>query len=57
MRDTFVQGLRQKEAERHHAVMHCDKVAEMHQTTRTQAQVRHHVQWSEFHMPIFGEGQ
>jgi len=33
-------SLRQKEAERHHAVMHCDKVAEMHQTTRTQAQAR-----------------
>eukprot|EP00435_Cladocopium_sp_Y103_P061967 s305_g23.t1 len=32
--------LRQKESERHHAVMHCDKVAEMHQTTRTQAQAR-----------------
>lgn len=32
--------LRQKETERHHAVMHCDKVAEMHQTTRTQAQAR-----------------
>lgn len=55
MRDTFVQGLRQKEAERHHAVMHCDKVAEMHQTTRTQAQAP--CDWSKFHLPNFGEGQ
>ena len=34
------QGLRLKESQRHHAVSHLDKVAEMHQATRTQAQAR-----------------
>lgn len=33
-------SLRLKESQRHHAVSHLDKVAEMHQATRTQAQGR-----------------
>ena len=38
--EASVQGLQQKERERHHAVAHCDKVAEIYQSTKTEAQAR-----------------